>query len=187
MNDKQWNLLFMNLEAAIITCLESSPCEKAQVECSFKVAIGFWEDIKRQLEGYIFESESSEIDFYKVIKPKFTSYIEYFTMVYQYLSFSPEENPDAKLGYLQNEVKRLSRFMDKHKGFIKYYKSGSSDMDLQYFLPANYDLAGVFVSRIYDNDGAFVTSHDPLVAVLLAHEMYHAFIIKKLESVTIKN
>lgn len=44
-------------------------------------------------------------------------------------------------------------------------------MDLQYFLPANYDLAGTVVSRIYDNDGGFVTSHDPLIAITWARDV----------------
>lgn len=58
---------------------------------------------------------------------------------------------------------------------------------MQYFLPANYDLADYMVSKIYDMNGKFMTSHDHLVATLIAHEIYHEYVTEKIEMSGIRN
>ncbi len=82
--NEQVKLLYQKLLIDIEKCRRNSVSEIEQIECSFKISINYWEDIKKQLVGYVFENKHEEINFYKSIKPKFTSYIEYFTMVYQF-------------------------------------------------------------------------------------------------------
>jgi len=44
----------------------------------------------------------------------------------------------------------------------------------------NYDLGNFIVSKPYNTDGDLMTSHDHMVANLLAQEMYHEYVKKKL-------
>ena len=131
------------------------------------------------IKKYYFTPE--EIDFYKNIKPKFTSYIEYLPLIYLALSFLPDGDINMQRFFWIEESKKLQKFVEKNIDFVNYYRTGNTKYDIQYFLTANYDLAGFKVSKIYDMDGKFMTSHDHLVAGLFAHEMYHEYVKNKLE------
>ncbi|MDB5199199.1 MAG: hypothetical protein JWO92_1162 [Chitinophagaceae bacterium] len=177
----KWETLHKAMLAEIEECRWLSVPEKEQVESAFNTAVNFWEDIKNKLAGYKFENKSQEINFYKNIKPTFTCYIEYFTIVYLSLCYEPPGSPEVQKFFWIEELKKLQKFYHRNAAFVAYYKNGCDEQDLQYFLPDNHDLGNYVTSRIYDMDGAFMTSHDHLVAMLLAQELYHEYVKKKLE------
>ena len=179
--NEHWNLLYKKLLTDIEECRDKSLSEKDQIECAFKTSTIYWENIKKQLAGYEFENIKDEINFYKNIKPKFTSHIEYFTMLYQSLLFIPSlEGDEFKKAYWEHEQKRLKRFVDKNFQFVNYYSNGQTNMDLQYFVAANYDLGNLSVAKAYNMDGEFISSHDHLVASLFAQAMYYDYVKGKL-------
>jgi RteC protein len=180
---EKWQKLYKEMLAGIEKFWHLQLSESEQVEWAFKLALNCWDDVKKELAVHSFENKTEEIDFYKNIKPKFTSYIEYLPMVYLGLSYQPKADDAIRSAFWLEETKMLQKFIDKNTDFVMYYKSGCTHKDLQYFLPENYDLANYIVSKIYETDGEFMTSHDHLVAVLLAHEMYHEYAKKKLAQV----
>lgn len=154
--------------------------EEKQVEAAFKAAVNSWEVVKKELAHYSFKDKAEEIDFYKNVKPRFTCYMEYLPLVFLGISYRPAADEAIRIFFWREETKKLQKFEEKHIDFVNYYKSGRTDNDWQYFLPENYDLAEYTVSKIYDMDGEFMTSHDHLVASLLGHEMYHEYAKRKL-------
>lgn len=178
----KWQSFYNELLTNIEKCKDSYACEKEQVECAFKLAVKYWEGIKRSLPGHVFKGRAAEIYFYKCIKPKFTCYVEYLSIVYLGLCYVPQGDPAIQQLFWTTESKKLKKFIGRNTDFVTYYKSGQEHHDAQYFLPENYDLGNFMVSKIYDMDGEFLTSHDHLVAILLAQEMYHEYVNKKLRS-----
>ncbi|HEY5408366.1 MAG TPA: RteC domain-containing protein [Ginsengibacter sp.] len=182
---EEWRMVYEKMISGIESCWQLPLPETEQVEQAFKIPLACWEDIKKKLAKHIFENTSEEIDFYKNIKPKFTSYIEYLPLIFLALSFLPDSDINMQRYFWMGEFNKLQKFIEKNIDFVTYYKGGDTRCDRQYFLPSNYDLAEFTVSKIYDTDGMFMTSHDHLVAGLLAHEMYHEYVKNKLERLVI--
>lgn len=182
----KWQPVYNEFVRKIEKCFTNFATEKEQVQSAFEIAIKYWEGVKMTLPAHTFKDSVAEKHFYKYIKPRFTCYIEYLSKVYLGLCYEPEKRPEVQQLFWTNESKKLQKFTDKNSDFVAYYKSGNVEHDAQYFLPENYDLGNFTVSKIYDMDGEFMTSHDHLVAELLAQEMYHDYVDKKIEASILK-
>jgi RteC protein len=155
--------------------------ELKRVECCFRIATDYWCRLKELIRDQDFAGYDKEIDFFKNVKPLFTSEIEFYTLVYQAMLFQPENDPCELTIFWKNELRRLQKFKESKEEFVRYFKSGSVCMDQQYFLRENNDLSNAVFCKIYGQDRKYTTSHDCLVAALLAQEMYHEYVKEKLK------
>ena len=175
---------FTSLHIALLKEIEASrkSCitELEHVEHVFKIALIYWYKLKEQLNDFTFKNKDDEINFYKNVKPKFTSHIEYMILINHALLLVPVENKEFEREFWEGELQILNRFKEKNAAFVNYYTCEKTHHDHQYFLPENYDLANFIVSRPYDTGTGFMTSHDHLVATYLAQEMYNDYVKKKL-------
>lgn len=176
---EKWKIAYHKMIHHIDESHHKNMPEQEQAGHAYQIALQCWHQVKAEMKSYKFRDQKEEIDFYKSIKPKFTGYIEYLMLLNHGLLFIPTESKEAMLIYWQFEVERLERFKERNKSFVAYYEIGSTHNDEKYFLPAEKDSIHKF-SKIYDLDGKLVTSHDHLVASLLAEEKYHKFAKKKL-------
>jgi len=78
-----------------------------------------WASFKKEILGYQFASLQEEIDFFKVMKPLFTSKMEYFLLLAD----------DIKNPYLRHK-----RFKEEHADFYQYYTSGRTENDHEWFI-----------------------------------------------------
>jgi len=178
----EWQTLYEEMLTSIERCRQLPLSEIEQIEVSFnKIPLDHWGKLKKKLALHQFVNANEEIDFYKNIKPKFTCFLEYLPIIYLALSFLPANDSELQKYFWIEESGKLQKFVEKNMDFVNYYRNGSCNYDNQYFLPANYDLACFTVSKIYDMDGEFMTSHDHLVANLFAQEMYYEYVKNKLE------
>lgn len=171
---------YLQLQAAIGRCLEQDIPELEKVESCFRTATGCWVKVREELLHYRFATEDEEIDFFKHIKPLFTSQIERFTLIYQAILFKPKEDLCKIISFWAGESGRLQRFSENKSFFIRYYKEGDTHLDREYFLRLNNQSASGTVSGKYDKNNRFSTSHDGLVAALLAQEMYQQYVKDRL-------
>lgn len=151
----------------------------ANLEDRFKVALEYWRVVKEIFKNQKCRNEFDEPEFFRSIKPLFTSYIEYYLILYQSLIFLPPEL-DGVAGYWEDECKRYKRYYDKHKDFISYYESYSSEYDREYFTRANNRLETPPQERIFE-DTDCRSSHDHIVRGLLANSMYHEYVMQRLQ------
>jgi hypothetical protein len=156
---------------------ELSETEKPD-DC-FHVAMEYWLVAKEIFNLHQFKNQDEEPEFFRTIKPLFTSYIEYYLIVNQSLLFTPKETESAA-AYWEEEFNRYKRFCDKHRDFLSYYESYSSENDNEYFTRRNNRQEPPPQERIYD-DADCRSSHDHIVRGLLAHSMYHEFVSQQLQ------
>lgn len=168
--------------ADIEKCLHLPLPEVERVEQAFKIPLRYWEKVKSKLADHVFKDASEEIDFYKNVKPLFASYIEYLPLVYLALSILPTDK-DMQQIFWTEELSKFQKFSVRHKDFVTYFKNGGTHYDQQYFLPANDDTEEFMITKFYDRASKFRTTHDHLVATLIAHEMYHEYVENKLKKV----
>ena len=74
-------------------------------------------------------------------------------------------------------------FFSRHEDFYLYFKQERTENDQQYFLRANTNQENFPVIKCYDEKPETVTSHDRLVASIMARERYVKYIHKKLKKV----
>src|SRR5688572_22373199 len=96
----------------------------APEEC-FWVVKGYWDKVKEKFKESGTKTEYEEVDFFKNIKPFFTSYLEYYVILSEALISAPGESGLAMI-YWEAESKRFQRFVDKNNSFVGYYICGET-------------------------------------------------------------
>lgn len=158
--------------------------EAERAAVAFWIANRYWDKLKERFSSSVFTNDESEIEFFKIVKPQFTGYIQYFTMISEALLFIPDQR-ENEITYWEEEMKRYDFFCNKHGEFVKYYESGMDDLDKQYFTkaPKNWKHASPMVT--YDSEKKFCSTHDWLVRGLVAHRMYNGFAKGRREKIRI--
>lgn len=146
-----------------------------QIESCYQLASAVWDDLKVIADNFSFRSVASEIEFYKCLKPSFTSEIEYYRLVYHALLFKPEDDIVLK-PFWDRESRRLERFITEHQDFYLYYKSGQVDKDEEYFTRLDEDCVDFSQVRIFDIGSSIVSKKDHLVSMILSLEKYDVYV-----------
>ncbi|MFL5741937.1 MAG: RteC domain-containing protein [Flavisolibacter sp.] len=138
----------------------------------------YWNILSEKLSTHKFESNQEEINFFKEIKPLFTSEIEFASLVYQLEIFTPLTDLEFA-SFIKKERSRFCKFKEKNKEFYRYYKDGRKEFDEMYFLRSRNMLNYFVHTRPYDLNICCCTSHDHLVSTILGLEKYEAYLNKK--------
>lgn len=123
-----------------------------------------------------FKSETEEIQFFKELKPQFTSKLIYYNIVYKIEMKRPNGGNRILKKYYHNELQKLKAYFDNELDFYKYYRSGSSYLDYKYFLRGKYDIKLALDSYYFETDTTFSTSHDFKVARILANDLIQLYL-----------
>src|SRR5580698_6102279 len=99
-----------------------------ETEKCFVLSVQFDRKLHKWLGEFHFESEQEEIGFFKLVKPKFTSSIHYYTKLYQALMLVPPD-PIQHVLYYTNELSKTDKFFAEQHEFYAYYKSGATERD----------------------------------------------------------
>ena len=117
------------------------------------------------------KSSQQEIEFFKNVKPKFTSKLIYYNVIFKIETKKPHGGERIIKKYLNNELDKLKRYFDGNLDFYRYYRTGSSYLDHKYFLRGKFDVKLALDSFYFEADHTFSTSHDFKVAKILAHDL----------------
>lgn len=133
----------------------------------------------------IFEKEKNksletEIDFFKNIKPKFTSKLIYYNAIYKIETKKPHGGERVIKKYLNNELEKLKRYFDSNLDFYRYYRTGSNYLDIKYFTRGKFDIKLALDSFYFEADRTFSTSHDFKVSKIMAHDLIQVYLEDKL-------
>src|SRR5690242_1081131 len=86
--------LYHNMISEVYTAQQPDLSPASRITLCFKICMDYWTRLKDLMKNYSFENEEEEIWFFKVIKPRFTSLIEYYTLVYHAELFMPSLTED---------------------------------------------------------------------------------------------
>ena len=173
----QYHSLMQDLEH----CRKKQLGKIEEIECCFQICSKYWSRIKVEVAAYKFKNDEDEIDFFKNWKPKFTSEIEYYNLIYHAELFKPDMDIVELKKFWLKESQRLKKFINEHEEFYSYYKNEDAYKDALYFVRANSDFSNFSESKLYDMLVKACTSHDHLVAGIITQERYHEYVAKELE------
>ena len=145
----------------------------------FMITVQHFSLLQECLAKHPLASLEEEIYFFKKIKPFFTSRIELYTLQFKGMVFAPPDPVDAQ-DYWEQEAGRLAAFERQYPEFVAYIREGREDKDESWFTAAAAADVPVSWRTAYDVEDHFSSSHDPLLAALMALEQYHEFARKQL-------
>lgn len=128
-----------------------------------------------------FESEQEEIYFFKHLKPKFTSKLIYFKKVMKLEKLTPVGSNKMKIDFFKNELLKLNFTFSEYTDFYLYYRHNNEYLDKNIFTRCYNDVCPNVDPTYYELDHRFATSHDNLVAKVLANDMLQHYIENKIK------
>jgi RteC protein len=137
--------------------------------------------LKEFIKSNTFQSNQEEIDFFKTIKPKFTSKLYYFISVFNLELQRPSTSQEIQKIYLQEQLGKIKTFKDANTETYKYFKSNATFLDEKCFLRNKRDLRFFLDPIVYQFDANFSTSHDHKIAMILAYDELELYILKELD------
>ncbi len=174
----------LDLKLQIIDTDESDNIRKAQesMRCIKNALI--------QLKFYVidnsFKSEKDEIHFFKTIKPEILSKLIYTYKVFNIETHHPMGSYDVQEAYLMHHLEKLTFFYNKHQEFYQYYRMNSTVHDDKYFIRGNETHYLCQDSLIFYIEPDFSTSHDYMVAKIIANDRLELYLNKELEALSAK-
>jgi len=172
---------YQQLLAALASCEEGAASEIEKVESSFKCSLDHWGKLQKRIKQNGFSSPTEEIHFFKKIKPRFTSHIEYYTCRYHALLFMPADDHLELIRFWKWEMRKTEKFFEANEAFCRYMREGATDRDSVYFLRADDHGAQVIPGRIHDVDPMTAAPGDHLVTMIGAYEMYQSYIREEMQ------
>jgi hypothetical protein len=150
-------------------------CEKA-----IEVILTSIANLKKIVSKNNFKSDTEEIQFFKELKPQFTSKLIYFNMVYKIEMKRPNGGNRIVKKYFNNELLKLKAFFDNELEFYQYYRTGNTYLDYKYFQRGKFDIKLALDNYYFETDTNFSTSHDFKVAQILANDLIQLYLENQL-------
>lgn len=140
-------------------------------------------ELKDFIEGYTFADDAQEIEFFKEKKPEFFRLLLFYRKVYHIETNRPLGSIETQVAYLKDELNRIQSYIEKRLVFYRYYRSGASYLDRDFFLRANAHLSRreqYNDSFYFERDPVFSTSFDFTVAKIMSHDLLQAYLLSEL-------
>jgi RteC protein len=138
--------------------------------------------LKDLLRQYSFLDWSDEILFFKNTKPKFIAIYIYYSKVLAIESSRPHADPPTLKAYYENERTSLLYFYNEHREFISYYRRKAAYLDKKYFIRFTFDFKLKLSPELYSYDETFSTSHDHIVAQIIANDYLNQYLTEQLSN-----
>lgn len=168
----------------IIDIEESDSLRKSQKSIScIKETLS---QLKTFILNYSFLNEEEEIFFFKQIKPDIFSKLIYHVKIFNIESRRPMGSNEIQKKFLCQELGKLTFFFNNHLEFYQYYRMNSTYLDDKYFVRGKEDIHLYQDSLMFYADPDFSTSHDYMVAQILANDKLEVYFNRELEALSIK-
>lgn len=138
--------------------------------------------LKSILAQYKFLDWSDEIYFFKNTKPQFVAVYIYYSKVLSIEASKPYADAQTLRTYYENERAGLLYFYNDQKEFISYYRRRSTFLDKKYFVRFKFDFKLKLSPELYNYDQEFCTSHDHIVAQIMANDLLDQYLSKRIDS-----
>lgn len=142
--------------------------------------------LKSFILKYSFQNEEDEILFFKELKPDIFSKLIYHVKIFNIESRRPLGSYEVQKKFLCQELAKLTFFFNNNLEFYQYYRMNSTYLDDKYFIRGKEDLHLYQDSLMFYVDPDFSTSHDYMIAKIMAHDRLEVYLNKELEALSIK-
>ncbi len=155
--------------------LEKLESETEDILHKAERGIKITKQVLEQLRGLVvnqhFKKASSEVIFFKNVKPQVYSKLIYYVKLFNIESKRPRSSNKSQTKYLNKHIDKLQNYFNDNIEFYHYYRRGAITLDEQYFMRGKADIRLYTDSFHFFTDKQFSISHDATVATILAYDM----------------
>ena len=144
--------------------------------------------MKKYVTQHNFQDEKEEIEFFRIIKPQILGKLIYYNKVYRIETSCPVNSGKMYFEYFSVELQQLKKEYEEHilsSDFYRYYRSGRTDLDHEYFQLGKININTGLNSFIFEADTQFSTYYDYKVSRIIANELLYNYLIIKVNPVDI--
>ncbi|MFD2285958.1 hypothetical protein GJU39_01330 [Pedobacter petrophilus] len=146
-----------------------------RLSSSLTIVEGAVTHLQSSLEKLGFANDAEEIQFFKVIKPKFYSWKIFIIEQYNVFSNVPVDTFERIRSYYTKEIDFLQRYFDQNQFLYQYYLSDECSLDNDYFLRRNRESIHALIFP-----GKFETKGDYIFAKFRAYELLREFLLVRI-------
>jgi hypothetical protein len=150
----------------------------------------FLQDLLSGMKNYVLEhhftDENEEIEFFRIIKPQILGKLIYYNKMYRIETSCPVSTGKMYYKYFSSELQQLKQEYKEHicnSDFYRYYRSGRTDRDHDFFKLGKINLNTGLNSFIFEVDTQFSTYYDYKVSRIIADELLYNYLIIKINPV----
>ncbi|MXV50364.1 hypothetical protein GS399_05215 [Pedobacter sp. HMF7647] len=133
--------------------------------------------LRRYTTAEMLQAIPSQINYFKKLKPRLYNRFIYFVTFYSIECERPIGNKDHQLAYYRSKKEALGNFIEQHREFYRYYRSGQTYLDEVYFVLCSREKFLPVVD--FHAEPGFSSSHDYLLAKIQAYEQVIAVLDRK--------
>lgn len=150
------------------------------------IALHFLKKLKEYIVDYEFVDKADEINFFKIVKPKFLSKLIYRKAfkIQSRLPFSSIE--DEKNFYLK-ELDKINLYQKNNSEFLSYYRANSTYFDEAYFMRKEPDQWILLNFDNFETDLEFNTFYGLKISNFIAFQLLSIFIKESLNKLEISD
>jgi hypothetical protein len=150
-------------------------------ERSVNIAKAIMERLRMYVMENPFSDDSSEIHFFKEIKPRFTCKLIYYMKVYRFEIGLPSSDDTAEKKFIKKQLHEIRETYKKYSAFYSYYRSGATHLDAKYFLRGGADIYLIPDPLYLALDTTFQTPYDCVLSEFLANERFCQYLTRAFE------
>jgi RteC protein len=173
--NEQLNYINLEIDDTLIRCEKAIEIIIKSID---KLKIVFLNENCKSLE--------QEIEFFKNVKPKFTSKLIYYNIIYKIEARLPNGGERVVKDYIKNELNKIKNYFFNNHEFNKYRRTGSDYLDNKYYVRGAVDIKLAIDSFYFEADQNFATSHDFKLAKIMAHDLVQVYLEDKLRAIDFK-
>jgi hypothetical protein len=150
----------------------------------------FLQDLLSNMKNHVlkhqFTDENEEIEFFRIIKPQILGKLIFYNKMYRIETSCPVNNGKMYYKYFSSELQQLKQEYKEHicnSDFYRYYRSGRTDRDHDFFKLGKISLNTGLNSFIFEVDTQFSTYYDYKVSRIIADELLYNYLIIKINPV----
>ncbi|HXJ99686.1 MAG TPA: RteC domain-containing protein [Gelidibacter sp.] len=127
--------------------------------------------------------DNEEIVFFKTIKPQILGKLIYYNKVFRIETSRPVNVGKMYFNYFSDELQELKQDYKEHSynsEFYRYYRTGRTDYDREFFLLGKINPHIGLNSFIFEIDTQFSTYYDYKVSRIIANELLYNYLLAKI-------
>ncbi|WP_161042456.1 RteC domain-containing protein [Elizabethkingia anophelis] len=135
--------------------------------------------MRERVSAHNFPNQESEIEFFKEIKPLIYGKLLFYNRVLRIESGRPIDLGNAIKKYFSKKVQKLEcqyRKRMRDSEFYRYYRSGSTEKDSEYFIRGNLIITHGAKRQAIDVDPTFSTFYDYKIAEIIESDLFYEYL-----------
>lgn len=128
------------------------------------------------------KTRTKKLIFFKNIKPQILGKLIYYNKVYRIEISCPVYNGKMYHAYFTDELEELKQEFSEHirnSDFYRYYRSGRTDLDREYYILGKINYSMGLNSFVFEIDSNQSTYYDYKTARIIANDLLYTYLLSK--------